>query len=508
MRSSTARAAALAATVTALAVVAALLAAPPGGAAAGVKKVTSSVRASDGTVFTATNHLTPAAFSRSPRQYLLSWAGSVAPTSPDFVAVIDATKGSRHYGEVVNTVTLGPQLQNEPHHFQYVWHKGDRLFAGGILADTTFVFDTSHLPALRIVGVNLPADTPCGSAPDAFVTLRDGTAYASYMGGPNVSGNCTYTNGEVREGNGYAGSPGEIVLLNRNGRTIAEIPAAVAGGEPHEVCTNYPLLTQATCANPHGIAVREDLDRMVTSDFAEVRHYFTGGPGDVFDPHLVRNTIRVFDITNRADPELLSVSRLEVGPREPFEMMPPFNENRMVMEVAVTHQRRHRGAFASTMWGGAVFYTPDITAPNPVWREVFDDSTAYHTFGELFGGGDGGSWLAVSPDDRFVFHTVIGTQVGAPRDVPRGLVYVLDVRRLLAAGDDPSCKIDTIEEITAGGAESDCPALAGVLPVFDETNGGPHWAALDNFVRAGSGIRETTRVERMAVANYFVQPLE
>ena len=38
------------------------------------------------------------------------------------------------------------------------------------------------------------------------------------MGGPDVTGPCRYSNGEVRTGNGYAGSPGEIVHIGRTAR--------------------------------------------------------------------------------------------------------------------------------------------------------------------------------------------------------------------------------------------------------------------------------------------------
>jgi hypothetical protein len=478
-------------------------------------KDSSGVRGSDGTLYTATNHLTAAARSHARRQYLLAWAGAITPTAPDFLAVIDATKGSAAYGKVVNTVTLGPALQNEPHHMQYVWHKGDRLYAGGIFSDMTYVFDTARLPALRLVGVNVPADTPCGSAPDAYVTLSDRTAYASYMGGPNVTGPCTYTNGQVRYGNGFAGSPGEIVLLDREGRTVSEIPTAIAGGEPHELCLNNPVLPEATCANPHGIAVREDLDRMVVTDFTEIRHYVEGQEGDVGNPYLVRNTVRVFDITDRADPRLVSLSRLPLGPRVPYQNYPFFNENRLVMEPATPARPKNKGAFASTMWGGVIFYTPDITRPDPVWKEVFDDETAYRTFHSAAtspgSGGDGASWMAITHDDRFLVHTVIGSQVGfgVPAETVRGMVYVLDIRKLLATGKkQPECSIDTMEEVVAGGAEPDCPALVSVIPVRDGTSGGPHWAALDNFARGPDGfLRETRHPERLAFANYFVRSL-
>lgn|GEM_PF-869742 len=520
---------------TAVSTVVGLSTAEPVAEAKGAK-VVSSVRGSDGITYSATNHLVDLGVRHNQprREWLLAWAGDAPPLAPppcppfceatathhltapapntdpaadpDFIAVVDATKGSPTYGRVVNTVTVGPITGNEPHHMQYVWHKGDRIYAGGFLSDTTYVFDAANLPALRLAGVVTSVDTPCGSVPDAYTVLSDGTAYGSYMGGPDLPGNCRYSNGQVREGNGYGGSPGEIVRIGPNGRVMSEIPAATAEGEDPDLCHNLPSLQRATCANPHGIQVREDLDLMVTSDLFEGRNFLDVDPIGI-DGLLGRTTIRIFDIRNRNNPRLLSVSRLPEGPREDF---PEFKENQLVMENSVTNLPEHRGAFASTMAGGAVFYTPDISASNPVWREVFDDETAFrawHPDGP-WGGGDTGSWLQVSPDDKYLFHAVVGHNPFDPRNIPSGMVYVLDIQRLLASGNQPQCNIDLIEEGFAGGQEPDCPALVDVVPIADETSGGPHWGALDNFVRGRDGFyHETTKVRRLAVANYLVEKL-
>ncbi|GII76178.1 hypothetical protein Sru01_11600 [Sphaerisporangium rufum] len=477
---------------------------PPAGA---TSVWSTGVTGTDGVTYTATNHLTAAAAGPG-RQWLLAWAGPAVQPAPDFLAVIDATPGSPSYGKVVNTVTIGPKTGNEPHHLQYVWHKGDRLYAGGIISDTTLVFDAKELPALRLVGVNSPADTPCGTLPDAFHVLSDGTAYGTYMGGPDVTGPCTYTNGETRVGNGAAGSPGEIVRIGPDGRTLAEIPAATAEGEDPEQCGNIPALPAATCANPHGLAVREDLGVMVVSDFAEARNFMT--PDSPLQENLARQTVRVFDIADRNDPKLKSVTKVSDGPRGPLEQHAFFRESRVVMEVATTNRREHRGAFVSSMAGGAIFYTPDITAAEPKWREVMDDTAAYRRFhpdGSVRGGGDNSSWLAVSPDDRFLFHAVMGQSVpyGTPMDRTTGMVYVLDIRKLLAAGGKARCSVDRLAEVYAGGDERDCPELAGVVPIRDTTAGGPHWGTMDTFRRGPGGVyRETDQVRRLAVANYFV----
>lgn len=504
--------------ITSLCVVAGSLATanPSQANQSGVVKVASTVVGSDGKEYSVTNHLTrqgQAATRGGPaKEWLLAWSGDAAAGSttspdPDFLAVIDATQGSRDYGKVVNTVTVDSIFGNEPHHMQYVWNKGHKVYAAGVISDTVYIFDVERLPAVSLSGIVLPSDTPCGSAPDAFTVLKDGTAYASYMGGPDVTGPCRYTHGEVRDGNGFAGSPGEVVRLGEKGQVRVEAPAATADGEDPTKCLNIPDVSKPTCANPHGIAVREDLDTLVTSDLVEIRIMIL--PQEAPPSHASRTSVRIYDIKDRDHPKLRSVSYLPDGPRVATDPFGIGDENEMVMETAVTNRPHHRGAFASTMSGGAVFYTPDITDPKPVWREVFDDYTA---FSSLFrtdtpkADTDGGSWLMVSPDDRFLYRVVLqGGVHSAEANKEAGMVYVLDIRKLLAAGTDTRCSIDEIEEVSAGGSESDCPALVSALPINDVTNGGPHWAAMDNFRLAQDRrFRQGDRVDRLAVANYFV----
>jgi hypothetical protein len=305
----------------------------------------SSVQATaDGTVFTVTNHLVkssnttlaaaaaPAGTAEHhPHEWLLVWAGdtNVADTTgadiqrtplqispiklgnvtvpdalpgPDFLAVIDADKTSPTYGKVVNTATVGPLVENEPHHMQYIYHKGDQIFAGGLFSAATYVFDVKKLPALSLSGVTLPVTPPV-------------------------------------------------------------VPCRTLIG----------TRVNASCANPHGIQLREDLNRMVTSDYAEPRDIILD-PVKPPSPYITRNTVRTWDISDRNAPKLVSVSELPNGPRH--ERNPAHEESNAVMETTVTNLPNHRGAFAETMCGGAVYYTPDITDPKPVWREVFDDTTA------------------------------------------------------------------------------------------------------------------------------------
>jgi hypothetical protein len=507
-----------------------------------VKVSTSSLTGSDGTVFTVTNHLVteslpavaPSTAGRHPHEWLVVWAGdqNVADTGaasikdaplrvlqsslpstvggalpgPDFLAVIDADKSSPTYGKVVNTATVGPLVENEPHHMQYIYHKGDKIFAGGLFSSATYVFDVSKLPEVKLSGITLPTDTACGSVPDAYWVLKDHSAYGTYMGGPVLPGPCVYTNGALRFGNGYAGTPGEVVHITPDGKVLSQTAAAQATPENPARCVNIPVVLVASCANPHGIQVREDLNRMVTSDYAEPRDIILD-PVKPPSPYIGRNTVRTWDITNRNAPKLASVSTLPVGPRVDN---PYHEEDNAVMETTVTNLPGHRGAFVETMCGGVIYYTSDITKPNPVWREVFDDTTAARSVDPSVAnaGCDGGGWLQTSLDDQYLYHAVIGRSPGSegPADagVPK-MVYALDISKLLASGGDSTCNIDTINEVYSGGAEADCPKLASVLPVKDETTGGPHWGTLDNFQLGSDGyFHETTDVKRIAISNYFV----
>lgn len=499
----------------------------------GARVFRSTVKGTDGKTYWVENHLVADKGGPRHREWVLAWAGaeglpakgasaaghSHGPSAsasgavpPDFLAVIDATKGSPTYGKVMNTATLGPLTQGEPHHMQYIWHKGQRVYAGAMFADTDYVFDVSRLPEVRLTGIALSKDTPCGSVPDAFWTTRDGYAYGSYLGGPDVSGPCTYTDGEVRTGNGFGGTPGELVRLSPNGKVVSETAAATRQSEDPSKCHSVPQLPVASCANPHGMQVREDLNRLVLSDFAEARNYLDPDT-KLTDPTLLRNSVRIFDIAHRDRPKLLSVSYLPTGPRK--DQFPAFDEDRMVMENALTSMPSHRGLFASTMAGGVIYFTPDVMSPHPAWQEVFDSTTAYKRLGlypPLSGSNAGSSWLALTPDDKYLFQTVMGSDPRWPLAKNSGMLFVLDVQKLLKSGPHPKCKIDTQAEITEGGADPDCPALVGAEQIKGGIGGpqgrvgiGPHWGSMDHFQLGRDGYyHETTQIHRVVTADYFI----
>ena len=232
---------------------------------------------------------------------------------PDFFAVVDATKGSETYGKVVNTATVGPLVENEPHHMQYMWHKGDDIFAGGLFTDITYVFDTGPAQA-EPQGVNLPTDTLCGSVPDAYWVTKDGGAYGTYMGGPDVPGPCTYTNGSAGSATASAARPARWSASTRTARPSPRRRPPRRTAENEQRCGNIPALPAPTCANPHGIQAREDLDILITRDYDEPRNIILN-PVSAPSSYLRRPTVRTWDISDPDNPKLKAVSFLPDGPR-------------------------------------------------------------------------------------------------------------------------------------------------------------------------------------------------
>ncbi|MQA12796.1 MAG: hypothetical protein GEV09_01110 [Pseudonocardiaceae bacterium] len=489
-------------------------------------------------VFSVTNHVVRKYAQQDtdgkPQKYLLVWAGdeNVADTvaqdaeslpgslqdpvnkarnalpAQDFLAVIDVTtKGSPSYGKLVNTVTVGPLVYNEPHHMQYIWHKGDPVYAGGLFSSITYSFDVSALPKVTLNGGSLPTDTPGGSVPDAYWVLNDGTAYATYMGGPVLPGPYRYSDGSVRTGNGFAGSPGMVVHFDQNANVLSESPAATPKGEDPKRCANLPQLGKPTCANPHGISVREDLDTMITADFVEPRTLILD-PVEPPSPYLFRRTVRTWDISDRNHPKVTSVSYLPDDPQTDMKN-PRYRDNSAVMEAAVTHQPGHKGAFVQTMKGGAIYYTPDITAPNPQWRKVWDDGAALKAFNPNSGsnGADtNGGWIWVSQNDQFLYHTMMGRHKGTlgPNDpgAPGGVI-ALDISKLVNE-ENPECDLHSKPE--GKPKADDCPTLPGAVGINpNEPGKGPHFGNVDNFELGQDGkYHETDQPQRLSMTDYFV----
>jgi hypothetical protein len=427
----------------------------------------------------------------------------------DAMVVVDARRHnadgtlSESYGKVVNFVQVPPPfgIESEPHHMQYEWADGQPVVAGGLLNDVTTVWDVSRIPEIHLTNAIRPEETPLGTVPDAYDFLPDGRAIGTYMGGPDLN---------------YAGSPGSVVVFKPDpdkGLVFeSEIPAGTpgavdssnSGGVP-EPCSAVEAKPLGTCANPHGIQIRADLGRMVTADYAEPRE-LTTDPVKPYKPGTFRPTVRIWDVTAPATPRLVSVARMPKGPQAVMQG----HGNIAIMEAAKTHAPA-KGMFTGASCGGGIFFTPDVTGlagdSSAAWTQVFDDDMAvlHGPANERVASCAGGSWHQVSRDNRFLFRTVMGRNPGSTGSFDTGtakLIYSLDIAGLVASAADGhvDCSIDTLEEIQRGqGDEADCPRLVSVLSVDDSSNGGPHWAAIDNH-----SLTPTGAPTRLVFSNSFV----
>jgi selenium-binding protein 1 len=204
---------------------------------------------------------------------LYVWASDQARVAPDFLAVIDFDERSRTYGSVITTVPLPPpgNAGNEPHHCHL--SANQRILAcGGLLSllkgqNGIFFFDVTEARHPRFL---MSAKALDSSITDDFYPLPEGGFLITQMGSATglAPGRVAEFDGRLRfVGNHF----GEVSMFR-------ELPS-----EP-------PL----DGFNPHGLAVRPELNLMLTSDFILPSSTLAGSNGPV-----LRNTVRVWDYYSR-----------------------------------------------------------------------------------------------------------------------------------------------------------------------------------------------------------------
>src|SRR4051795_4723418 len=324
------------------------------------------------------------------------------------------------YGRVVNFVQLPLPwgVETEAHHMQYEWLDGQPIIAGGLYNDSTFVLDAKAIPSLTLKNIIAPQETPGGSTPDAYDAVGDGKFIGTYMGGPEAN---------------FGGSPGEVVTFKPDAEkglvlesetpagNVQGVAAGNAGAVP-EPCSEREARPLGTCANPHGIQIRQDLKRMITADYAEPREIVLD-PIKPADKYAFRPTVRVWDTSDPAKPSLISVAHMPAGPTEPAQRA---HEQYGIMEDAKTwpaaakyHGLPSKGVFAGSMCGGGVFFAPDVTTLKgdssaqfkQVWNDGLSELQATGGKGEFLdepSGCDGGAWHQVSASNRILFRSVQG----------------------------------------------------------------------------------------------------
>jgi selenium-binding protein 1 len=202
---------------------------------------------------------------------LLVWAGDQAHQAPDFVAVIDFDEHAPAYGKVLRIVPLPVErlgagaIGNEPHHVGLSVDKRT-LALGGLLSilrtqDQVFFFDVRHPRHPQF----MRSDNPSlyASIADEFHALHHGGFLATFMGGPGGD------------------QPGRVIEYDAHQNFVAA----------------WPSTPPEDGFNPHGIAIDEAHNLMVTSDFICPLHtlHVPGGGGI-----LLRGSVRVWDLANRS----------------------------------------------------------------------------------------------------------------------------------------------------------------------------------------------------------------
>jgi hypothetical protein len=202
---------------------------------------------------------------------LLVWAGDKAHEAPDFLAVVDFDRDSRHYGEIIRTVPLPAgklgkgAVGNEPHHAG-LSIDGKTLALGGLLSflrsqPQVFFFDVSRPRHPRFISGSNPSTA---SITDEFAPLKNGGFLATFMGGPSGA------------------HPGRVVEYDSQLNIVRTLPV--------------PTDDAQHMFNPHGISIDEPHNLMVTSDYVcPVSTLHVGGGV----PHL-DGSIRVWDLAKRS----------------------------------------------------------------------------------------------------------------------------------------------------------------------------------------------------------------
>ena len=212
------------------------------------------------------------AHDKGVERYLYVWAGDQARTAPDRLAVVDFDPDSPRYGRILASRPLpDPGASgNEPHHVG-LSRDGRTLALGGLLSvlkgqPEIFFFDVSRPAAPRFLS---SADPPQSAITDEFYAMPGGGYLVTMMGGP-------------------AGHhPGRVVEFDRDRRIVAEHPA-----QPPD-----------DGFNPHGIAVRPDLNLMLTSDFICPSTTLHAVPGGLD----LRGSIRVWSLAERTITKTIQV---------------------------------------------------------------------------------------------------------------------------------------------------------------------------------------------------------
>jgi selenium-binding protein 1 len=217
---------------------------------------------------------------------LFVWAGDAAHKAPDFFTVVDFDKGSSTYGKILGYAPLpkwlisaiplsNGSIGNEPHH---VGVSADKkvLAGGGLLSilrgqNQNFFWDITNPRAPKFLKANtLPVTA---SIADEYVPKQGGGFFTTFMGGAGGA------------------APGRVVEYDANYNEKAQ----------------WPLVPPLDDFNPHGIAIDEAHNLLLTSDFVCPLHTLNVVPGVVYGEIEPRGSVRVWNLAKRTITKKITV---------------------------------------------------------------------------------------------------------------------------------------------------------------------------------------------------------
>ena len=114
----------------------------------------------------------------SSSSYLFIWAGDADHTASDFLAVIDASPASSHYGRIVTSIPTGVAGAH-PHHTEHDMPATGHLLANGFHAGRTWLFDLTQPLEPRMLASF--GDVAGYSHPHSFIRLANGHVLATFQ---------------------------------------------------------------------------------------------------------------------------------------------------------------------------------------------------------------------------------------------------------------------------------------------------------------------------------------
>jgi selenium-binding protein 1 len=193
-------------------------------------------------------------------KYMYVWSVDADAKDNDFLAVIDVNLASPTYGKILTTIDVGSKA-NEPHHFGFTDDR-TKIWAGTLFSNKIFIFDVASDPA----------------RPKIVKTLDD-LGKTTGMMGPHthyaLPGRMLISFLSKADG----GLPGGMAEFTNDGQFIRAIP------NPESAPYAYDL------------AVKPDLNLMVTSSFVPYRNY--SKPLSQWDMKDGGNTLLVWDFKER-----------------------------------------------------------------------------------------------------------------------------------------------------------------------------------------------------------------